>query len=81
MKKTTKRTEREPVTILGSDASPAAEHLAGVLQIADTKAILAAALGEVSLLALAQREMASRGLGKNGLWVGFERAKKEWAVR
>jgi hypothetical protein len=30
---------------------------------------------------LIKQELASRGLDKNGLWVGFDRAHKIWGVK
>lgn len=42
--------------------------------------LLQALRGEIDLLALARQEMANRGLGKNGEWVGFKQADKIWKV-
>jgi hypothetical protein len=30
---------------------------------------------------VAKKELCNRGLGKNGRWVGFEQAAKEWGVK
>ncbi len=46
----------------------------GFIQIALTKVLAAAARGEVDLNRLAREELASRGMDKNGQWVGFDRA-------
>jgi hypothetical protein len=56
------------------------QQLQGVLQTARTSDILAAALGKVDLNVLARREMASRGMGRNGEWVGFAKAEEIWNV-
>lgn len=42
--------------------------------------MLKAAKGELDLNLLAKLEMANRGLGKNGEWVGFDKAAKIWGV-
>lgn len=48
----------------------------GFIQIAATKVLAAAARGELDLNLLAREELASRGLDANGIWVGFDRARK-----
>ena len=47
----------------------------GFIQLAGTKILAAVARGEVDLNAVARRELASRGLDRNGKWVGCERAQ------
>lgn len=39
------------------------------------------ATGKIDAKKLAATELANQGLGKNGKWVGFEKAKKEWGVK
>lgn len=39
------------------------------------------ATGELNAKELAGYEMANRGLGRNGKWVGFEAAKKIWGSK
>jgi hypothetical protein len=48
----------------------------GFIQIALTKVLAAAARGELDLNLLARKEIAARGLDKNGTWVGFDKAAK-----
>lgn len=48
----------------------------GFIQIALTKVLAAAARGDLDLNHLAREELASRGLDKDGQWVGFDRAKQ-----
>lgn len=48
------------------------------MQPLPTELLLAMALGEVDMQAVAARAMTERGLDKQGRWVGFERAAKEW---
>ena len=52
------------------ELSPAKE----LLQTADTQTLLKAVNGEIDLNELAKEELASRGLNKNGKWVGFDQA-------
>lgn len=48
----------------------------GFIQIASAKVLAAVARGEIDLNRIAREELASRGLGLHGEWVGFERARK-----
>lgn len=48
----------------------------GFIQTALTKVLAAAARGELDLNRLAREEMASRGLDRDGNWVGFDRARQ-----
>ena len=53
-------------SVIGSHARP------GWLEVA----VAAAARGELDLNRLARVELASRGLDRDGVWVGFERARE-----
>jgi hypothetical protein len=46
----------------------------GFIQTAPTKVLAAAARGELDLNRIAREHLASAGLDKDGLWVGFEKA-------
>ena len=48
----------------------------GFIQTAATTLLAAAARGELDLNRLARVELASRGLDRDGVWVGFERARE-----
>ena len=48
----------------------------GFIQIADAKVLAAVARGEIDLNRIAREELASRGLGLNGEWVGFKAARE-----
>ena len=48
----------------------------GFIQIADAKILAAVARGEIDLNRIAREELAARGLGLNGEWVGFKAAHK-----
>ena len=40
--------------------------------------LVAIALGKIDPVQLAKDELANRGVGKAGTWVGFDRAEAEW---
>jgi len=43
-----------------------------------TELLVKATKGEIDLQDLAKKEMISRGLNKNGQWVGFEQSQIIW---
>ena len=47
----------------------------GFIQIADAKVLAAVARREIDLNRIAREELAARGLGLHGEWVGFEKAR------
>jgi len=49
-----------------------------VFNTVHTELLLKLATGAVNAQELACKNMASRGLGRNGEWGGFDQAKKEW---
>ncbi len=60
----------------GYTAGPFSVDEIGFIQIAEAKVLAAVARGEIDLNRIAREEMASRGLGLHGEWVGFDRARK-----
>lgn len=60
----------------GYSAGPFSVDEIGFIQIAETKVLAAVARGEIDLNQIAKEELASRGLGIQGQWVGFERARE-----
>ena len=48
----------------------------GFIQIAWNKVLVAVANGELDLNDLARKELANRGLDKQGQWVGFDKANQ-----
>ena len=60
----------------GYSAGPFSVDEIGFIQIAATKVLVAVARGEIDLNRIAREELANRGLGRNGEWVGFERARQ-----
>jgi len=44
----------------------------------DTSLLLSAAKKEINLMDLAKKELANRGVGGDGQWVGFERSRSFW---
>ncbi|MBW6503131.1 hypothetical protein K0B90_02485 [bacterium] len=59
----------------GYSAGPFTVDEIGFLQIADAKVLAAVARGEIDLNRIAREELAARGLGLNGEWVGFQKAR------
>jgi hypothetical protein len=60
----------------GYSAGPFTVDEIGFIQIAPAKVLTAVARGEVDLNRIAREELAARGLGLRGEWVGFEKARK-----
>jgi len=60
----------------GYSAGPFSVDEIGFIQIAETKVLAAVARGEIDLNRIAREEMANRGLGLHGEWVGFEKARQ-----
>lgn len=48
----------------------------GFIQTATNRILVAVARGELDLNRLALVELASRGLDRDGVWVGFEQARE-----
>lgn len=51
-----------------------------IFQLTHTDLLVQALRGEIDLLALARKEMIDRGMGRNGEWVGFQKAAEIWEV-
>ena len=51
-----------------------------VFNTVHTELLLKLATGAVNAQELARKQMTSRGLGRNGEWIGFDQAKKEWGI-
>ena len=60
----------------GYSAGPFSVDEIGFIQIAEAKVLAAVARGEIDLNRIAREELANRGLGLNGEWVGFEKARQ-----
>ncbi len=60
----------------GYSAGPFSVDEIGFIQIAPAKILAAVARGEIDLNQIAREELASRGLGRSGEWVGFEKARQ-----
>ena len=52
-----------------------------VLQGTATELLVQAASGRIDLNELARQELANRGLGRDGEWIGFEAAANYWNER
>ena len=59
------------------DRSHPSRGLADKLQTFDTAILLAIASGQVDPIKAVKRELADRGLDKNGRWMGFSAAYDE----
>lgn len=60
----------------GTSSADAAESARGTLQLLDTAALVEIANGRIDLNQKAAHEMASRGLDRQGKWIGFPAAQK-----
>ncbi len=60
----------------GYTAGPFTVDEIGFIQSAETKVLAVVARGEIDLNLIAREELASRGLGLRGEWVGFQRARQ-----
>jgi hypothetical protein len=60
----------------GYTAGPFTVDEIGFIQIAEAKVLAAAARGEIDLNRIAREELAARGLGLHGEWVGFQNARQ-----
>ena len=59
----------------GYSAGPFSVDEIGFIQIADAKVLAAVGRGEIDLNRIAREELAARGLGLHGEWVGFKNAR------
>jgi hypothetical protein len=60
----------------GYSAGPFTVDEVGFIQIASAKVLAAVARGEIDLNQIAREELANRGLGLRGEWVGFDKARQ-----
>ena len=60
----------------GYSAGPFTVDEIGFIQTAEAKVLAAIARGEIDLNRIAREELANRGLGRHGEWVGFKAAEK-----
>ena len=60
----------------GYTAGPFTVDEIGFIQTAETKVLAAIARGEIDLNRIAREELAARGLGIHGEWVGFQKARQ-----
>jgi hypothetical protein len=64
----------------GYTAGPFTVDEIGFIQIAEAKVLAAAARGEIDLNQIAREELASRGLGLHGEWIGFQAAREVYGI-
>lgn len=46
-----------------------------------TELLLQIATGKIDAVDFARRELAARGIGKSGFWIGFRESAKQWEIR
>ena len=51
-----------------------------VFQMTHNELLVAIATGKLDAVQLAREELANRGMGKAGSWVGFDSAEAEWGL-
>lgn len=52
-----------------------------MFSITSSELLLQIATGKIDAVDYAKKELANRGTGKAGVWVGFKEAEKQWEVR
>jgi len=52
-----------------------------MFQSLDPSLLKGIACGHLDAVHFARQEMVHRGLGKNGTWVGFDDAAREWCIK
>lgn len=50
-----------------------------IFSMTDTSLLLKIANGDLDAMALVKKELANRGIDKNGAWAGFDKAAKIWS--
>lgn len=59
---------------------PDSENPLFLFSVTESKLLIRMANGEISAEQLARRELANRGIGLNGEWIGFDAAQKLWSL-
>ena len=62
-------------------ADQAATYAAEEIQTWDSAVLMAIVQGKIDIKAIARKELSQRGIDKDGIWVGFQRAKTEWEAK
>lgn len=52
-----------------------------IFNLTATELLLAIARGNINVVERAKKELANRGMGRDGVWVGFAKAKSEWRIK
>lgn len=52
-----------------------------MFSITPSELLIQIAIGKIDAIDYARKELAARGTGKNGVWVGFKEAERQWDVR
>ena len=59
---------------------PDEENPRFIFSLTHTSLLLDIAEGKIDSVELAKREIAARGLDKDGKWIGFDQAEKFWNI-
>ena len=51
-----------------------------MFSLTQTELLVQIATGKIDAVDYARAELANRGIGKNGVWVGFKEAERQWEV-
>lgn len=52
-----------------------------MFSITSSELLVQVATGKIDAIDYARKELAARGTGKAGVWVGFKEAARQWEVR
>jgi hypothetical protein len=52
-----------------------------VFNMTHTRLLIMIANKRLDTVSIAKKQLADRGIGKSGKWVGFDQAKNEWGVK
>ena len=69
------KTEKE-INELSDDLNPKY-----MFNMTATTILVDIASGKINAVDYARTQLANRGIGKNGVWVGFAEAAKQWEVK
>lgn len=75
----TTRGRKNPITVMSYSKGRFTLDEIEFIQAATVRVLVAVSKGELDLNIIAREELAKRGLDQNGLWVGFEQARRQQA--
>jgi len=75
----TTRGRKNPIAVMSYSKGRFTLDEIEFIQAATVRVLVAVSKGELDLNIIAREELAKRGLDQNGLWVGFEQARRQQA--